>query len=466
MVLPGETVLVGVSGGLDSVSLLDLLARLRKEFGLSLVVAHVHHGLRPEEGEKEFRFVEDLALGHGFAFEGLRVESACYSEGGNVQARARALRLRFFEEVSQRWGAARIATGHHRDDHTETLLMQVLRGTGGLMGIRPVREGRYIRPLIETSRETIQAYAREAGLRFCEDSSNHRKTYLRNRIRQELIPWIQREVNPSFVDSLLQLSSILQEEAACLDATAQEAFEAAASRVAPDSELILRRDLLCRMPRALQRRVLRLSFGRIAGSTQGLSYDHTEGICNALARQDGRVHKEFVLPGGVRVFLEYETVQFARRALWEAAPYEIPFEPGSGGPIPIPGAGILLLAQRCSPDAASPSMPEDPNCALMDAERARGAMVVRNARPGDRFRPLGLGGEKKLKDFFLDRRIPRSVRRRIAILEIDGQVAWVVGHRMDDRFKVTGRTREVLMLRSLPGVPETEPLPGRIRQTR
>jgi tRNA(Ile)-lysidine synthase len=461
MVSPGETVVVGVSGGLDSVSLLDLLARLKAEIGLRLVVAHVHHGLRREEGEREFRFVEGLASRYGLPFEGRRVDSECYSKGGNVQARARDMRIRFFEEVSQRWGAGRIATGHHRDDHTETLLMQVLRGTGGLMGIRPVREGRYIRPLIEISRDAILAYASEAGLRFCEDSSNRRRTYLRNRIRQELIPWIQREANPSFVDSLLRLSSILQEEAACLDAFAQEALEGVTSRLIPETEMILRRDLLQGMPRAIQRRVLRLSFGRIAGSTLGLSFDHMEGICHALARPEGRVHKEFVLPRGVRVFLEYETVQFARRDPWEAGSYEMAIQPCSGKAIPVPGAGIVLLSHRFAADAASPPMREDPGCALMDSDRAEGVMVVRNARPGDRFRPLGLGGEKKLKDFFIDRKIPRSARRRIAILEIEGQVAWVVGHRIDDRFKVTDRTKQVLMLRAVPAGPETEHMEGR-----
>ena len=306
MVVRGDTVVVGVSGGLDSVSLLDILSRLKAEYRLRLVVAHVHHGLRPAEGDREFRFVEGLASRYGVPFEGRRIEASSYAKGANVQAQARRFRVRFFEEVAREWGACRIATGHHRDDHAETLLMQVLRGTGGLIGIRPVREGTYIRPMIEIPRERIQAYANGLGLPFREDSSNRKRTYLRNRIRQDLIPWIRKEANPSFVDSLLQLASILEEEKKCLDAVAEEALERVTRRASPEAEVILRRDLLEGMPRAIQRRVLRRSYGRLEGSTRGLSYVHLEGICDALGKPEGRAHKVFSLPRGVRVFLEYE----------------------------------------------------------------------------------------------------------------------------------------------------------------
>jgi len=448
MVVPGDTVVVGVSGGLDSVSLLDILARLKAEYRLRLVIAHVHHGLRRVEGDREFRFVEGLASRYGVPFEGRRIEASSYVRGSNVQAQARRFRVRFFEEMAREWGASRIATGHHRDDHAETLLMQVLRGTGGLIGIRPVREGRYIRPLIEIPRERIQAYANELGLPFCEDSSNQKRTYLRNRIRQDLIPWIRKEANPAFVDSLLRLASILEEETQCLDEVAEEALERVTGRTRSEGEVILQRDLLEGLPRAIQRRVLRRSYGRLQGSTGGLSYVHLEGICDALGKPEGRVHKVFSLPRGVRVFLEYEAVYLTRRDLWEARPYEIPFRLGDERL--IPEAGITLRAHRVAFDGSFPGGGEDRNYACLDADLAVGEMVVRNARPGDRFRPLGLGGEKKLKDFFIDEKIPRSLRQRVAILEIGGRVAWVVGYRVDDRFKVSEGTRTVIRLQALP----------------
>ena len=456
MVVRGDTVVVGVSGGLDSVSLLDILSRLKAEYRLRLVIAHVHHGLRPAEGDREFRFVEGLASRYGVPFEGRRIEASSYPKGANVQAQARRFRVRFFEEVAQEWGASRIATGHHRDDHAETLLMQVLRGTGGLIGIRPVREGTYIRPLIEIPRERIQAYANGLGLSFCEDSSNRKRTYLRNRIRQDLIPWIRKEANPSFVDSLLQFASILEEETKCLDEVAEEALERVTRPSSPEVEVILRRDLLEGMPRAIQRRVLRRSYGRLAGSTRGLSYVHMEGICDALGKPQGRVHKVFSLPRGVRVFLEYKAVYLTRRDLWEVTPYEVPLLLGDERL--IPEAGISLRAHRVVFDGSPPEsvenrlsgMGEDRYCACLDADLAVGEMVVRNARPGDRFRPLGLGGGKKLKDFFMDEKIPRSLRHRIAILEIGGRVAWVVGYRVDDRFKVSEGTREAIHVQALP----------------
>lgn len=447
MVVPGDTVVAGVSGGMDSAAMLDILVRLQAEYRLKFVIAHVHHGLRAEEGERELRFVEGLASHYGIPFEGLRVRASSYGKGGNTQAQARGFRIRFFEEVAKKWGGARVATGHHRDDQVETLLMQVLRGTGGLTGIRPVREGTYIRPLIEIPRDSIRAYAEESGLVFCEDSSNRKRAYLRNRIRQDLVPWIQREANPSFVDSLVRLASILQEEAQCLDGLAETAFQSAVRRTWRGGEVLLARDLVEGMPRAIQRRVLRRSYGRLAGSTRGLSYVHVDGICDALARPGGRVHKMFFLPLGVRVFLEYNDVCFTREDLWKVRPYEIPVRLGEE--VPVPEAGIVLRAQRVDFPSPCPGAEEDPNCACLDADLAVGPMVVRNQRPGDRFRPIGLGGEKKLKDFFMDEKVSRSLRRRIAILEVGGDVAWVIGRRIDDRFKVSEKTRRMIRIRAL-----------------
>ncbi len=444
MVTAGETVVLGVSGGLDSICLLDILALLRSELRLCLVVAHVHHGLRIEEGEREFQFVQERAREAGAPFEGLRIEASKYEGAGNKQARARRARVRFFEEVALKWGAGRIATGHHRDDHAETLMMQLFRGTGGLIGIRPVRDGRYIRPLIELSREEIRNYARDRGLSFCEDSSNRKRTYLRNRVRQDFIPWIQREANPSFVESLLQLASIQQEESRYLDRVAEEALDRATMRAAQDGDLILGRDPMEGLPRAIQRRVLRQAYGRLDGSTRGLSYTHLEGVCDALGMQKDRTHKVFSLPRGVRLFVEYDAIYLTRRELWKVAPYEIPLP--LGGEREVPQAGIVLRVDRVFPGAACPEGKKGRDFACLDADLARGAMVVRNVRPGDRFQPAGLGGEKKIKDFFIDEKIPRSLRRRIAILEVGGRVAWVVGYRIDERFRVSDATGSMIRL--------------------
>jgi tRNA(Ile)-lysidine synthase len=329
--------------------------------------------------------------------------------------------------------------------------MQILRGTGGLHGIRPVREGRYIRPLIEIRREEILAYASQTGLAFCEDSSNQKRGYLRNRIRQELIPWIRGEVNPSFSGPLVQLASILGEDAQCLDAIAEEALLEATDGPPVEGEVILRRDLMEPMPRAIQRRVLRQTYRRLDGSTQGLTFGHIEGVCDALSNRGGRVHKVFSLPRGVRVYLEYDAVCFTRGDFWEVEPYE--YTLCLGEERLIPEAGIALRARQVPFDSFPLEETQDRNLAWLDADRSTGEMLVRNPRPGDRFRPLGLGGEKKLKDFFMDEKIPRSLRRRIVILEIGGRVGWVVGLRIDDRFKVSEGTQTALQVEAIPREP-------------
>jgi tRNA(Ile)-lysidine synthase len=435
----------------DSVSLLDILSRLRAEVDLTLVVAHIHHGLRGEEAGRDLRFVEGLATRYEIPFEGTRIGSSDYPRGENTQAQARKLRYRFYEEVAERWGANKIATGHHLDDHVETLLMQILRGTGGLQGIRPVREGRYIRPLIEIRREEILAYAGWTGLDFCEDSSNRKRGYLRNRIREELVPWIRGEVNPSFSGPLVHLASILKEDAQCLDGIAEEALSEAMDGPPVEGELVLRRDRVEAMPRAIQRRVLRQTYRHLDGSTQGLTFRHVEGICDALHHRGGRVHKVFSLPRGIRAFLEYDAVYFSRGDPWDVEPYEYTLSVGVERL--IPEAGVALRVRQVPLDSFPPEQTGDRNRAWLDADFASGEMLVRNPRPGDRFHPLGLGGEKKLKDFFMDEKIPRSLRRRIVILEIGGMVGWVVGYRIDDRFRVSGRTKTALRLEATPRVP-------------
>jgi tRNA(Ile)-lysidine synthase len=258
-------------------------------------------------------------------------------------------------------------------------------------------------------------------------------------------------VNPSFAGPLVQLASILKEDAQCLDAIAEEALSEAADGRPGEGELTLRRDLVERMPRAIQRRVLRQAYLCLDGSTLGLTFGHVEGVCDALSNRGGRVHKVFSLPRGVRVFLEYDAVCFSRGDLWEVEPYEYPLCVGEERL--IPEAGIALRARQVPLDSFPPEETRDRNRAWLDADLSAGEMVVRNARPGDRFRPLGLGGEKKLKDFFMDEKIPRSLRRRIVILEIGGRVGWVVGYRIDDRFKVSPGTRTALRVDAIPREP-------------
>jgi len=445
MIRPRDTLVVGVSGGLDSMCLLDLLCRVQERENLTLVVVHVHHGLRGESADRDARLVEERAQGYGLPFERSRIPVGSLAGRGNLQARARAFRYAYFEETAGRWGAQRIATGHHRDDHVETLLMQLFRGTGSFRGIPPVRDERYIRPLIEVGREELLRYAESRAIPFREDASNRKRVYLRNRIRRDLVPWVRERVNPSFDRALIHFSQVLRDEADCLDRLAGLALDGARRSSCFDGVVALSREDLERLDPALRRRVIRMAYARLHGSTYGLSSTRVEEVCRFL-EPAGRVpHRRFPLHGGVHLFLEYREVLLSQEDLWVCGPYRYPLSVGEYLAVPEAKAGVECQRVPCR--RVSPGERRDAHVALLAWEPVTGGLLIRNARAGDRFRPEGVGGEKKLKDFFIDRKIPRSRRVRLPILEIGGTIAWVAGERPDERFRPRSGDRFCLQVR-------------------
>jgi len=447
MVEDGDTLVVGVSGGVDSMCLLDVLRRLSEPLRLRLVAAHLDHGLRGTESEQDFSFVEEQARRrYRVPFEGRRIAADAYGGLANLQAKARTRRYAFYDEVAQKWGARRIATGHHWDDFVETLLLQILRGTGTASGILHVAAGRYIRPLLDVRREEILRYAEQRRLPYREDSSNAQTRYLRNRLRHTVIPLIKREVNPSFDAALCRLFSILKDEGETLETFARDLFERALLEVPPGlRELRFRRDLLAAAPLAVRRRVIRLAYRRLTGSTEGLKFAHVEKLCESLgagqspARRKGRANPELSFPGGLRVFLDHDLVVFSPFNPWACPAYRYLLVQGED--LEIPEAGVRMRAGAVSADELLAQKMYLKDRTFFEVPRGDLALVVRNFRPGDRFRPAGLCGEKKLQDFFVDSRIPKSLRCRLPLLEINGRIAWVIGLRLGEGFEIEEKER-------------------------
>lgn len=444
MIQQGETVIIGVSGGVDSMCLLDILHRIQRRHSLGLVAAHLHHGLRGVEAEQDYRFVQEQASRYGVPFEGERLNATDFSRSSNVQATARELRYQFYEEVAKKWNAQKIATGHHLDDQVETLLLQIFRGTGTLKGIRPVRGGRYIRPLLDVCRQDILVYAKQRKIAHREDSSNLKTTYLRNRIRHQLVPWIRKEINPSFSRSLINLSSLLRSEHECMDVLAKQAYAQAREKTPHIGEVVLKRNVLETLEPSLTKRVLREAYRNIRGSTQGLSYVHVQKVCEILQGKEREKHRKLSLPDGIDLFVEHERILFSRLDVWSCTPYH--YHLPIGEDLFIPEAGVRLHATRVPTKELPTGKHLDPNRAFLYPGSTTAGMVVRNFRTGDRFRPLGMHGSKKLKDYFIDQKIPRSFRCRLPILEVDGKIAWVVGFRMDERFKVNQHVQNCIQI--------------------
>lgn len=434
MTRPGDVVVVAVSGGPDSVCLLHVLHRLSEELRLGVIAAHFDHGWRPGEDEEETELVRGLALSLGVPFETAKM--------GVVEARppsreeaARDARYDFLEGVRARHLASKIAVGHHLHDQSETLLMRLLRGSGvsGLGAIPPVREGRIIRPLIEATKQEIERYLRETGTRYAIDSSNLNPELLRNRVRQELIPLLQK-YQPRLIERLGETAALLREESAFLDSLAAEWVGKEGSCLAEGARVPL--GTFLELPSALRKRVIRAILGMVKGNTRRIGANHIHAVEELACspRPQAMLH----LPDGLRVRRSYESLSFLSRA-----PETVRFsyslaEPGT---LFIPEIGkTLSVAYRKD----GGSMRASPWHASLDAEKVRFPLTVRSPRPGDRFIPLGMKGHKKLKDLFVDLKVPDETRRTTPVLTQGEKILWVAGFRLDERVKITPSTRVVL----------------------
>ena len=428
MVKGGETVVVAVSGGPDSLALLHCLARLAPGLALNLHVAHFDHRLR-EGSAADAAFVGRAAARLHLPSTVRAAESTVAPAGRSPEEAARERRYAFLEDVADSVGATRIATGHTLDDQAETVLMRVLAGTGsrGLGGIPPIR-GRVIRPLIEMRRSQTEAFCRALHLRPRRDPTNADTAFTRNAVRAELLPFLTERFNLRTPEALARLADLLRDEDALLDELAAQALE---PEVVPGG-IRISVDRLLALPVALQRRVVRRAVP--------LDAEHTDRVLRLC--REGTTGDEAGLPAPLNATLSYGSLLIGRAA---SAP--VPTEPFA---VALPGVTDLppwsMRMRTWIETKPPPAWPDGRRVCVLDAGKARPPLSARSPRRGDRFYPLGMRGAKRLGDFFTDAKVPRTERGRVPLITCGGEIAWVVGHRPDDRFKITRRTRRFLWL--------------------
>lgn len=449
MLTQGDVVLVGVSGGPDSVALLHSLAAFAPKWSLRLVVAHLNHQLRGPTADQEAAFVGNLAASLGIPCEIVSKDVRQYGVEHrlSLQEAARIVRYAFYDEAAAKHAASRIALGHNADDNAESVLMHLLRGTGplGLIGIPPVRDGRIIRPLIGLTREQILAFLERHGLKYIQDRSNLDTKYLRNRIRQELLPHLRDRYNPNMVHALNRLASILRDEEDFWHHAVNEVFQHLTWKQTPHGISILFGGLT-RLHPALLRRVIRRAVLLVKGELKRLSHGHVETVIQLIAGQSPSARID--LPDGITVFRDREEIHFLSGPPQEAAEFE--YDILSIQTTSIQEIGISLRLSVCDIGEAFDPKSYPPTTALFDLDAVTFPLKVRNFKQGDRFKPLGMAGTQKVKAFFINHKVPRSERLRCPILLGGGRIIWVGGHRIDDSAKVTEQTKRILKAELLP----------------
>lgn len=448
----GDRIVAAVSGGPDSVALFRCLVELRARWQWDICIGHVDHGFRGAESERDAKFVEALGERFGVPVMVRRLHLNKYDaklKKESLQEYARTARYQALEQMVLDQKATKLVLGHTADDQAETVLMWMLRGcgTGGLGGIPPKRGMHVVRPLLDIHRSEIVAYLEEKQEESREDSSNVQPVYLRNRIRQHLIPQL-KQYSPGIVNVLTRQAHILRDDHVYLETLADEAFQrtCVSDRM---GERQFDRMALLTVPLPIRRRVIRQSIQIITGQQQGPRFDLVERVLDRL--EHGRSGWTIVCHG-VRIAQEYDrlVMTFCEEMNQPEADY-------SGTmvmPLSIPGEVVWLpTGHRFSISIkSSPVMDGHANHSevYLDPARFTPELMLRRWVPGDIFCPKGLGGrQKKLQDFFSDLKLPRSQRTKVPLLVAPEGIVWVGGLRADERFKVSSSTTSVIMAKMI-----------------
>ncbi len=441
MLSSGDRVVVAVSGGPDSVCLLGVLRALAREYGLQLHIAHLDHMFRGAGSAADARFVELLAATSGIpaTIEAIDVPAYCRVRGLSAQEGAREVRYRFLDRVAGSVGADKVALGHTANDQAETVVMRLVRGAGleALSGIPPVRE-KIIRPLLDTTRAEILSYLKKAALDFVTDPTNTQTLYTRNRIRRNVIPELER-LNPNAVAALAAGAALLRDESAALEELVAPVIDGLLRRDG-ESVRIDRRSFLSLFP-AVRRRALRTAVASLGSSVSALSLVQTDEAVSFLEQaQSGRA---LDLPGGLILERSYDDIVVRPRPAIRAFCV----------PLPVPGTALLpeLSLLVDAQVSEGPSPPATVGNYLWQAEfdyaKIALPLCLRSRRDGDRFCPVGMGGRgKKLQDYFVDEKIPRSRRDGIPLLASEADILWVAGLRTDERFLRGPGTKKYLIV--------------------
>ncbi|MBE0415694.1 MAG: tRNA lysidine(34) synthetase TilS [Dehalococcoidia bacterium] len=456
-----EILLVGVSGGPDSVCLLHILCQLKEALGVSLHVAHLDHMLRGADSAADARYVSHLAhrLGIPATVERRDVKVFRAEHRLSLEEAAREVRYDFFARVAESLGAKRIALGHTQDDQVETILMHLMRGTGlgGLRGMQPItlwsspERGAFwvVRPLLEVTRKETEEYCSACDLEPRSDFSNFSPNFLRNRLRYELIP-ILRSYNPNVSAALLRTARAAAADFSFFEQQVSQVWQQVVTE--QPNGLLLDSEAILSLHPALKRHLLRRVLGEILGELTDIQSIHIEKMMEALSKPAG---KRLSLPRGLVFYVGYNTCLVTKGA------YDTcPFPPLEGehrlnlpGDTALPGwrvrASIVPPGERgegFSERSIGVRRAEGADRACFDLDETGMELVVRGRKAGERFQPLGMREPKKLQDFMVDAKIPRSWRDRVPLVCSPDGILWVVGWRIAERVKVKDSTKQVLHL--------------------
>lgn len=440
----GDRILVALSGGADSVCLLHCLKKLEEQYDVKIYAAHLNHKIRGIDAQRDAMYAAKLCDSMDITFFVKAVDVPSYAKEHKLtmEEAARKVRYEMLFEIKDRIRADKIAVAHNLDDQVETVMMRLLRGSGthGLKGMDYKREDGIIRPLMDVMKADIISYCEVNRLQPCIDKTNFESEYTRNNIRLNLIPYIEKEFSPTIKTMLSRMANILREDNSFLEEQSQRVFFRDAD-IAQEHVKLQVDDLKMLHP-AIVKRVLRLAIKQIMLSLEGIENVHIEDILSLISSEKTRAMLN--LPKGLIVYKRPEGIFFTRKPIQqELTSYQYVLTPGENiyiSEVQMKVESKLLTKEKCM------ALPIGNMMKAFDIDKIKGDLVIRNRQDGDKMRPMGLGGTKKLKDIFIDLKIPREKRDSIPIVCDEQGILWIVGYKISEDYKIDENTQNVLRI--------------------
>lgn len=442
LITTNENIVVGVSGGPDSMALLYVLLDIRKDLNFNIIIAHVNHGVRGEEALSDQLFVERKAqeLKVPYYFKNVDMDAYAKEMGITSEEAGRELRYGFFREILKSIGGGKIAVAHNKNDQAETLLLRIMRGTGidGLKGM-DFLAGNIIRPLLNITREEIEQYIYAGQIETVLDKTNLMPIYSRNKVRLELLQYIKENFNPNIINTLWRLSRTSNVDSKFLEEFTENRYNFIVKKVNKNS-IILDGVLFIEENKSIQLRIIRNVISKIIGNLQGISEQNITLLVELFEGLE--TGKQLNLPNGIIGRISYNDLVIEKVEADVVKDFDYILNMGCNKYLEL-GLNISLSVVE-----GNKSIKYSKNVKYFDYEKISGDIRIRNRKTGDKFIPFGMNGRKKVKDYFIDNKIPKDLREKIPIIMDDENIIWILGYATSELYKVTDTTRKILIIES------------------
>ncbi|MBE6050826.1 MAG: tRNA lysidine(34) synthetase TilS [Clostridium sp.] len=442
LIKEGDGIVVGLSGGPDSVCLLHLLCSIRERMNIKIAAAHINHMIRGKEADKDEEYAKELCERLGVKFFSLRkdVEKYGKEKGLSSETAGRDVRYNFFNKVKGEMGYQKIATAHNANDQAETILMRIMRGTGleGLGGIPVKREDKYIRPILFMKREEVEYYCESNKLNPRIDATNLEKLYSRNKVRLDILPYMKENFNKDVVEAINRMALLLQEDNDFILKQVDKYYSETC--VVKKHRVVIKKEVF-NLEKSIINRIIRKAIKEVNGDKYDVEMKHIQEVV-ALQKLDG--NKRIDLPGDIYAENIYGDINIKVKSIAnEEVQEEIKMNKND-----VLGKEIkykdYLFRFRLLENEKDINLNKNPNTRYFNYDLISDNIIIRNRKNGDKITPIGMRGSKKLKDLFIDMKIPKEERDLIPIVQFDEDIAWVFSVKLSDKFKVTRDINQIL----------------------